>query len=225
MEEIQKSTWNNNLKANMEAHCTEDLIAIWKKNDRKAWTNEAFAVIREILLKRIGNLPEQDGEDVMLMEATELDVANYFDRVSVQVYSDGVVVELKNLLREMSEEYAYSELRPRTITGKTGKVQWTSLGWSFIAIDIIAGFTTRYFVDAQTDRIVMSILGGLTVLAFLLRLIKYEYIWFYTNKDEFAFAIRITPSTREHAEKVADFIVNKTIQANAQTATKHEKSD
>jgi hypothetical protein len=38
----------------------EDLIAIWKKNDRAEWTNTTFDLIEEILLDRLGKLPAQD---------------------------------------------------------------------------------------------------------------------------------------------------------------------
>ncbi len=39
---------------------TEELVEIWQKNDRSAWSEVAFDVIREILLNRLGSLPPQD---------------------------------------------------------------------------------------------------------------------------------------------------------------------
>lgn len=39
---------------------SEELVDIWKKNNRAEWTNEAFEVIKEILLERSGELPSKD---------------------------------------------------------------------------------------------------------------------------------------------------------------------
>ncbi len=39
---------------------TEDLIEIWQNNDREEWSDTAFEVIREILWRRLGELPEQN---------------------------------------------------------------------------------------------------------------------------------------------------------------------
>jgi len=39
---------------------TEQLVEIWQKNDRSAWSEVAFEVIEEILLNRLGSLPPQE---------------------------------------------------------------------------------------------------------------------------------------------------------------------
>lgn len=39
---------------------TDELVEIWKRNDRIEWTEIALDVVREILLERLGELPEQD---------------------------------------------------------------------------------------------------------------------------------------------------------------------
>ena len=46
--------------SNLQLKDTEELTEIWTQNDREAWTDEAFDIIRELLLKRIGHLPEQN---------------------------------------------------------------------------------------------------------------------------------------------------------------------
>jgi len=38
---------------------TEDLLAIWRANDRAEWTSTAFDAIQKILLERLGSVPEQ----------------------------------------------------------------------------------------------------------------------------------------------------------------------
>jgi hypothetical protein len=39
---------------------TDDLVEIWQTNDREEWTELSFDVIREILQRRLGELPPQD---------------------------------------------------------------------------------------------------------------------------------------------------------------------
>ena len=48
---------------NMNFKDTEELLEIWKKNNREVWTATAFDVVREILEERIGELPPQ-GEPI-----------------------------------------------------------------------------------------------------------------------------------------------------------------
>jgi hypothetical protein len=43
---------------------TEELVAIWQENDRDAWTDDAFDAVKAILLERLGELPEQELDDL-----------------------------------------------------------------------------------------------------------------------------------------------------------------
>jgi hypothetical protein len=54
----------NNLReeiySNLNLKDTDELLEIWKTNDRVEWSDTAFDVLQEILAKRIGQLPPQD---------------------------------------------------------------------------------------------------------------------------------------------------------------------
>lgn len=39
---------------------TEDLLEIWQTNDHEEWSDTAFEVIKEILIKRLGEIPPQE---------------------------------------------------------------------------------------------------------------------------------------------------------------------
>ncbi len=52
------------LRAIWEQKSTEELLAVWKKNDRTDWTDDTFEVIRQILIARLGDLPPQ-GERII----------------------------------------------------------------------------------------------------------------------------------------------------------------
>jgi len=47
------------IRNNMEQKTTEDLLEIWKENDRDQYTDESFDIIQEILHQRGVNLPPQ----------------------------------------------------------------------------------------------------------------------------------------------------------------------
>ena len=52
------------LRALWEGRSTEDLLEVWKQNNRHEWTDEVFEVISQILLDRLGTVPPQDGTPV-----------------------------------------------------------------------------------------------------------------------------------------------------------------
>jgi hypothetical protein len=44
---------------NMQAKETEELLVIWETNDRGVWSDEAFSIVHDILVERLGNVPQQ----------------------------------------------------------------------------------------------------------------------------------------------------------------------
>jgi ABC-type multidrug transport system fused ATPase/permease subunit len=58
-EELSKE-WIDQLRRTLDQKDTEELIEIWQRNDRDAWSDGAFDAIRIILQERIGELPPQE---------------------------------------------------------------------------------------------------------------------------------------------------------------------
>jgi hypothetical protein len=48
------------IRNNMEKKNTEELLRIWKENDREQWSDEAFEAIKQLLLDRGETLPDQN---------------------------------------------------------------------------------------------------------------------------------------------------------------------
>src|SRR5512133_3524487 len=46
------------IKDNFELFETDDLIKIWKQHNTDEWTEDAFTILREVLIERVGNVPE-----------------------------------------------------------------------------------------------------------------------------------------------------------------------
>ncbi len=55
----QESTLSNSIRQNMQLKDSDELLAIWVKNDRLEWSDEAFSIIHDILLERLGSVPAQ----------------------------------------------------------------------------------------------------------------------------------------------------------------------
>ena len=43
----------------LQKKTTEELLAIWTKNDQTQWTHQDFDMIKKILTERLGQVPEQ----------------------------------------------------------------------------------------------------------------------------------------------------------------------
>ncbi len=97
MSENQNEQWPEHIRIRMEQKTTEELLDIWKKNDRGEWTDAAFEVIREILAARIGSLPAQ-GEDIVDSEEKADEAVE--DDDTDHVYED--LVRVSSLARGFS---------------------------------------------------------------------------------------------------------------------------
>ena len=51
--------FENSIRENMKEKSSEELIEIWKNNDREAWSNSAFEIIKDVLMERHIALPPQ----------------------------------------------------------------------------------------------------------------------------------------------------------------------
>jgi small-conductance mechanosensitive channel len=61
-----------NIYPSMQEKETDELLRIWKENDREQWSDTAFEVIHDILLERIGQLPEQAPREEVKRELEHL---------------------------------------------------------------------------------------------------------------------------------------------------------
>ncbi len=50
------------IESKMREKDTEELLEIWQTNDRREWTAETFDIIHQILIERLGSVPEQEEE-------------------------------------------------------------------------------------------------------------------------------------------------------------------
>jgi hypothetical protein len=58
-EEYGNGEYKSHIIDHLREKETDELLAIWEENDRTEWTEEAFEVMRAILLERLGRVPDQ----------------------------------------------------------------------------------------------------------------------------------------------------------------------
>ena len=59
------STLVSEIRSRMDTKSSDELLEIWKTNDRSQWSDDAFAAVREILISRQVNVPEQQTPSVL----------------------------------------------------------------------------------------------------------------------------------------------------------------
>jgi hypothetical protein len=70
----RKDSLHQVIVSDMQARDTEELLVIWKKNDKNEWSYEAFGIVHDILLERLGSVPEQDAASEAPTEDVDKDV-------------------------------------------------------------------------------------------------------------------------------------------------------
>jgi hypothetical protein len=56
----QESELSKSIYQAMQLKDTDELLAIWVKNDRSEWTDETFSIVHDLLFKRLGSIPQQN---------------------------------------------------------------------------------------------------------------------------------------------------------------------
>ncbi len=161
------------------------------------------------------------------MEKVEV-VSPIFLLVKARVIAleDKVIVEYASPLKDYQVEYRFSELKPRVVRGRSGDPGWTNIGNYFLgAAFVIATFSTFLFHSFYTSPyypIVVFGLAFLGLIAYSLRLIKYEKVWFDEKDGSSGFLIKLTKNNREEAEKVISYITEKVNKERSESALKVE---
>jgi len=85
---------------------TEDLLDIWRTNDRVKWSDSAFEVIKDILQKRISEIPPQNEpileheEDIEGLEEWEVKLLD--DDNQPELYDPLTVLRLKDNINKVA---------------------------------------------------------------------------------------------------------------------------
>jgi hypothetical protein len=139
---------------------------------------------------------------------------------------DKVIVEYANLGKEIRTEYKYSELQSRIVRGRVGDYAWTNIGnFLLTAAFVIAMGSIFLFFDftgSRSYRLIVLGLASLALVAYCLRLVKYEKVWINEKNNDSSILFKMTNRNRGEAEQMISYIVEKINQAESKNLLKVE---
>jgi hypothetical protein len=154
------------------------------------------------------------------MEISQRFTGNWLARQSVQALDDKVIVNFKNLLGRVQEEFVYTDLKLKVDRGRMGDSGWSSVGSLLIAVAIMLSFLVPIvFPQAnaiEVLRVVVIGLVALALIAFALRFgLKFDYVSFYTSESVHAFTFKLANKDRQKCEELVNYILQKVSTARA----------
>ena len=222
----EENTFRKGIYERMNLKETDELLAIWRREDHEEWTEAALGVVKEILIDRLGEIPLKKGANELENESVDTSTPMYISQLffpnlpekqNIQALENCVIVEHKNPVREYQLEFEYKELKPKIVSGRDSDAGWTSLGWSIlgflVVFSIIISIVIPNVFNVPTNRTLILLLIALALVSFALRLIKHDCVWFEKKDGETAFIVKLTNRNRIQDEALVSFIKNKIIQA------------
>ena len=99
--------FRNQLINNLNLKPIEELLEIWKTNDRVEWTDEAFEVIQQILLERLGYVPPQNSPitKYIMKKSSLKEIIIGFNPIALQISFVGVLLLYLQIIGEDSSKY------------------------------------------------------------------------------------------------------------------------
>ena len=156
----------------------------------------------------VGNNSEENS-----MEKHEVIFQNLLEKRIITALEDRVIFEFSNHIDYSRIEFEYSELKSKVVRGRKGDPMWTNIGAYIVIGMVFLTFVFSFiFPDALRSsyyRYISLALMILALVAFSLRLIKYDCVWFDDNEGEYAFLIKLNDKNRGQGEKTIDFILEK----------------
>ena len=139
---------------NFDSKETDELLEIWKTNDHVEWSDLAFEILEEILMKRIGELPVQN--DAIFEYKDKEDVADKLEDWEVKLLGNENQPEFYDTLEVLSLKDDINKLVKAVI--------FVKIGFAIVNFQTVQGILQGYFPSTnQMPAILWSLL--LTILA------------------------------------------------------------
>lgn len=139
---------------NMANKDTDELLEIWRKNDHVEWSDTAFEVIKDILIKRLDEVPGQDDpiyeyleEDVDDYEFSDEELVILEDDNPPEFYDPFEVLDTSKKLQKVAKYYAGVVAIFTLLTFENSRMivtsyLYTSQNQNMLLINILALFVT-----------------------------------------------------------------------------------
>lgn len=90
----QESSLSKSIYQNMQLKDSDELMKIWIRNDRLEWSDEAFSIVHDILLERLGSVPEQKTDSPQKRRSRKVKVKGEIPLSVIIIFSPAAIVLL-----------------------------------------------------------------------------------------------------------------------------------
>lgn len=125
--DLRKQIYNSlNLKE------TDELIEIWKKNDRLEWAEDTFNIVRDILQERLGELPPQDEPILECKDEEENeDLPEFYNprevlRLEKWLYRAAIASIVASVISSLLE---LQRMQRTVLAYFMGNLEWNLIAW------------------------------------------------------------------------------------------------
>jgi uncharacterized membrane protein len=118
---------------------------------------------------------------------------------------DKLVVNYKNVVRNLTDDYAYGKINPDFKTVKRGETEWSSIVYGLVITSMIFFILSKMSPSLLFKSIVLGIQVCTVVIAvYLLALIfiKKTHIYVLDTSDDCILALKSTPKSRAFVVKL-----------------------
>ncbi|MFN8388379.1 MAG: hypothetical protein U0V48_18765 [Anaerolineales bacterium] len=148
------------------------------------------------------------------MEISYRSLIEYNALRKLRITEDKVIETFSNPFSRIEYEYSYKDLNENVVRARIGDDRWNSVGFSLLGIPFLVYLLSILFFPSYSRAPWLTVVYGIfcvcSLIAFLMRLYKEEWIWFHNkNNNQVFFAIKITSENREEAEKFILYIREK----------------
>jgi hypothetical protein len=147
------------------------------------------------------------------MQLTQTYPADYLGKQTFTALDDKFVIHYKNLLREYTVEYTYSEFRTKTMKSRHGDTDWTTLGWNLLFAIIVLSLVVRFIYPEITQSLsfalfLVALLIG-SLIAHLMRFVKHDTVSFFDKDNDYICEIKFTNKNKKVAHELVEFLVER----------------
>jgi len=136
---------------------------------------------------------------------------DYLGKRTIKIEPDKLVIDSKNMLRTLSDDYSYTRVNPVFKTVCHGEKEWGNIIYGLIIASLICVFLIKMFHNGVFTLLVYFILLSFFVTAgylVFLGFFKRNFIYVLDANGDPLFALKETPQSKEFLKKLKTQIEN-----------------
>jgi hypothetical protein len=181
-------------------------------------SNQERAKIAIELVKQKSKIIEEANPEIPFPESepihefVDYDISDSLYKSTTRFYKTELIDHEKSLTDEAVTCIKYNELNGKITHGKSGNSNWTPFGCNLMYLGlVILSFPKIFNLPTTKFELILAITFGiLSIIAFLLRFVKGDIVYFENQENRIVYSMRITKRNKEQVDQILQFIEQKT---------------